>query len=188
MHKETFLKTAIEYGLWNDRQKYHYVKIDNSIQMVMYDFDRKEWNLFQDIQYMEDGKNNYGRIFQDESIPDNWEYIEPAANPLNPLLVKARNLPWKHDQERFGDWILSMHHILTEPVCPTASVYPEDIEGVTRYYIHAAHPYQAIYGSLKLAVEDMLENKEHSGNHPITNPGIDDKFLVLRQKFLESKK
>lgn len=26
----------------------------------------------------------------------------------------------------YGDWVLTVHHILTEPTCPSASIAPED--------------------------------------------------------------
>lgn len=53
------------------------------------------------------------------------------------------------------DWVITMHHILTEPVCPTVNIHPEDYP-INKYAVHANTVDEAIIASCELAYKDVI--------------------------------
>jgi hypothetical protein len=46
-------------------------------------------------------------------------------------LEKIQDALWRRTQR---DWVLAVHHILTEPVCPSATIQCEDDEAKYQYW------------------------------------------------------
>lgn len=67
------------------------------------------------------------------------------------------------------DWILEVSAVLTEPVCPSASVRPEG-SNETRYTFVADTVEEALDGAVDLAYRGEILGEKVRGNLPFTNP------------------
>ena len=82
------------------------------------------------------------------------------------LAVLNEGLNWNNEG---GDWILEIHHILTEPVCPTANIRQE-MKHTTKYMVHADTLDEAIDQCIDLAYRGEILKEPVRGNTPWTNP------------------
>lgn len=87
-----------------------------------------------------------------------------------------------------GDWELTLHHTLTEPTCPGATVKPENPHGSTFSGFMAMGDTieEAIHGALLQAYEVLILRKGFEPGVPWTNRG-DDVELQKIIKALDNK-
>jgi len=86
------------------------------------------------------------------------------------------------------DWVLTVHHILTEPLCPTVTIKPEGWNMV-RYRIDHNTIEEGVRQAANRVRAEVINRKIVGHAAPFTNP--DDKafaeWLVLRAAGNDSK-
>lgn len=75
------------------------------------------------------------------------------------------------------DWDLTLHHCLTEPTCPSASVQPEGHDEFTLFWCSGDTIDEAIDGALFLAYSYVINGNEVPDMLPFSNPGDDRAWL-----------
>ena len=78
------------------------------------------------------------------------------------------------------DWCLSANTILTEPVCPSASVYPEGVEGFCAFDAFGDSIEEAIERALDKAYRCLILGTPVDNDLPFTNPtdSRDEKLIA----------
>jgi len=69
----------------------------------------------------------------------------------------------------WGDWIIEIHHILTEPTCPTVTIRPEN-SNAARYSVHRDTVVEAILAAADLVYREQVLGEAITPESPITNP------------------
>lgn len=77
------------------------------------------------------------------------------------------------------DWVLEVHHVLTEPVCPTVVIRPEGSNAL-RFAVHADTIAEGIVRSVALVRKDVLLGEPIVSESPIDNP--DDRTWPKRSR------
>lgn len=68
-----------------------------------------------------------------------------------------------------ANWVLSVNHILTEPVCPTVMLYPEGWE-MTRYRVDNDTIEKGIQEAVDRVYQEVVLRKEMGHAAPYTSP------------------
>jgi len=84
--------------------------------------------------------------------------VEDKLKPLSGLYSKG-----------WGDWVIEIHHILTEPTCPTATIRPEN-SNAARYSVHRDTVVEAIAAAADLVYREQVLGQPITPESPITNP------------------
>jgi hypothetical protein len=66
------------------------------------------------------------------------------------------------------DWVLEIHHVLTEPVCPSVVIRPEGSNAL-RFAVHADSIVEAIVRSVDLVHRDVILGERIVSESPMTN-------------------
>lgn len=65
------------------------------------------------------------------------------------------------------DWVLEVHHVLTEPCCPSACVYPEG-QRTSRYRTDRDSIEESINASVELAYREMVLGEDIDTEFPLS--------------------
>lgn len=92
--------------------------------------------------------------------------------------------------DQYGDWLLEVNHILTEPTCPTAVIHPEDDEAAKElglYFRSDADTIEdAVANVVALAYATLVKRQPFVSGVPWSNPGENDgaaKFWAAHDEF-----
>jgi hypothetical protein len=79
------------------------------------------------------------------------------------------------------DWILNIHHILTEPTCPTIVVHPEGTN-MARYSVYRDSIEESVEAVCDMVYREVVLRERVRSESPITNPDDDhyDKWINAR--------
>ena len=67
------------------------------------------------------------------------------------------------------DWVLEIHHILTEPTCPTVCIRPED-SNMARYRIDCDSIEEGVQRAVDLVYREVILGEKIEPECPFTNP------------------
>jgi len=84
--------------------------------------------------------------------------VEDKLKPLSGLYSKG-----------WGDWVIEVHHILTEPTCPTVTIRPEN-SNAARYSVHRDTIVEAIAAAADLVYREQVLGEAITPESPISNP------------------
>ena len=70
------------------------------------------------------------------------------------------------------EWVLEIHHCLTEPTCPTVVIRPEDLQ-IARYRVDTSSIEDGISRAVELVYREVVLGQEVGHGAPFTN--ADDK-------------
>lgn len=85
--------------------------------------------------------------------------IEAALQKLGALYEKTGK-----------DWVLEVHHILTESTCPTVCIYPEGNDS-TRYRFDRDTIEEGIAAAANAVYREVILGEKIEPECPFTNPG-----------------
>lgn len=71
-------------------------------------------------------------------------------------------------QETGHDWCLEVHHILTEPTCPSVCISPEG-SNIARYMVHADSIEAGIEIACSRVYREVIKRERVGHSAPITN-------------------
>jgi hypothetical protein len=134
-----------------------------------------------EIEYAESKETNYKEYIEELS------QARTLQTPIDAAIHRLQNgLQWSSEH---GEWILEVHHTLTEPVCASANIRYEKLQ-TTRYSAFGETVAEAILKACEMCIIEQLDHKPIDPVSPITNPddyldwiGVDQAKVTVEKPY-----